>query len=139
MGTATNTEVIEQFVAAHRAHDLDGLVSLLTDDVTIQSAAGADMPPAKGRDEARQHWQVLYNSFPDMRMDLVDVVADGDTLFAELSHGGTMEGPMGPRQPTGQSYRLTGAFRFDFADGKIQSILSYWDTGAMAKQLGLAG
>jgi len=30
-----------------------------------------------------------------------------------------------------------GAFRIDFIEGKIRSIKSYWDTAAMARQLGL--
>ena len=139
MGSRENTETFNQWIEAHRAHDLDALVTFLTDDITIQSAAGADMPPAKGKDEARHHWQTIYDAFPDMRMDLVDLTSEGDTLFAEISHGGTMEGAMGPSQPTGKSYRTTGAFRFDFSEGKIQSILSYWDTASMAKQLELVG
>ena len=139
MGSRENTETFTNWIEAHRAHDLDTMLTFVTDDITIQSAAGADMPPAKGKDEARHHWQTIYNSFPDMRMDAVDLTSEGDTLFAEISHGGTMEGPMGPKQPTGKSYRTQGAFRFDFSDGKIRSILSYWDTAAMAKQLGLVG
>jgi steroid delta-isomerase-like uncharacterized protein len=139
MGSRENTETFDQWIEAHRDHDLDTLVTFLTDDITIQSAAGADMPPAKGKDEARHHWQTIYSTFPDMRMDLVDLTSAGDTLFAEISHGGTMKGPMGPKQPTGKSYRTTGAFRLDFSEGKIQSILSYWDTATMAKQLGLVG
>jgi steroid delta-isomerase-like uncharacterized protein len=134
-----NLKTFTQWIEAHRAHDLDKLVTFLTDDVTIQSAAGADMPPAKGKEQARHHWQTIYNTFPDFRMDAVALTSDGDTLFAEISHGGTMQGPMGPRQPTGRSYRTQGAFRLDFSDGKIHSILSYWDTASMAKQLGLIG
>jgi ketosteroid isomerase-like protein len=72
-------------------------------------------------------------------MDAVALTSDGDTLFAEISHGGTMHGPMGPRQPTGRSYRTQGAFRFDFSNGKIRSIRSYWDRASMAMQLGLVG
>ena len=139
MGTSQNAETFNRWIEAHRAHDIDTMLSFVTDDVTIQSAAGGNMPPAKGKDEARHHWQTIYNTFPDMRMDAIDLTSEEDTLFAEISHGGTMEGPMGPRQPTGQSYRLDGAFRIDFSDGKIRSILSYWDTAAMAKQLGLLG
>ena len=134
-----NLKTFTQWIEAHRAPDLDKLVTFLTDDVTIQSAAGADMPPAKGKEQARHHWQTIYNTFPDFRMDAVALTSDGDTLFAEISHGGTMQGPMGPRQPTGRSYRTQGAFRLDFSDGKIRSILSYWDTASMAKQLGLIG
>jgi steroid delta-isomerase-like uncharacterized protein len=134
-----NLETFTEWIEAHRAHDLDKLVIFLTDDVTIQSAAGADMPPARGKEQARHHWQTIFNTFPDFRMDAVALTSDGDTLFAEISHGGTMQGPMGPRQPTGRSYRTQGAFRLDFSDGKIRSILSYWDTASMAKQLGLIG
>jgi len=137
--SSKNHETLTRWLEAHRAHDLDALVTFLTNGVTIESAAGGAMPAAKGKSEARHHWQTIYNSFPDFRMDLVDVTEAGDTVFAEISHGGTMEGPMGPRQATGKSYRLTGAFRIEFEDGKIDSILSYWDTGSMAKQLGLAG
>ena len=139
MGSSQNTETFARWIEAHQAHDLDTLVTFLTDDVTIQSAAGADMPPAKGKNEARHHWQTIYNAFPDFRMDAVDLTMEGDTLFAEIAHGGTMHGPMGPKQPTGQSYRMQGAFRIDFEDGKISSILSYWDTASMAKQLQLVG
>lgn len=137
MSSRDNIDTFTRWIEAHRAHDLDTLVTFLTDDVRIQSAAGADMPPAKGKDEARHHWQTIYNTFPDFRMDAVDLTSDGDTLFAEISHGGTMEGPMGPKEPTGRNYRTNGAFRFDFTEGKIKSILSYWDTATMAKQLGL--
>ena len=139
MTSTANTEVFTQWIEAHRAHDIDTMLTYLADDVTIQSAAGPDMPPAKGKEEARGHWQAIYDTFPDFRMDAVDLTSEGDTLFAEISHGGTMEGPMGPKQPTGQSYRTQGAFRFDFSEGKIRSILSYWDTAAMARQLGLTG
>jgi len=51
-----------QWIEAHRAHDLDR-VKFLTDD-TIQSAAGADMPPAKGKEQARHHWQATYSTSP---------------------------------------------------------------------------
>lgn len=44
---------------------------------------------------------------------------------------------MGDKAPTGKSYNVTGAFRIDSTEGKIRSIKSYWDTAAMARQLGL--
>ena len=110
MSSTENIDTFTRWIEAHQAHDLDALVTFLTDDVTIQSAAGADMPPAKGKDEARHHWQTIYSTFPDFRMDAVDLTSADDTLFAEISHGGTMEGPMGPREPTGRSYRHPGRF-----------------------------
>ena len=63
--------------------------------------------------------------------------ADETKIFAELSHGGTMKGKMGDKEPTGKEYRVAGAFRLDFQDGKIRAIKSYWDTASMIMQLGL--
>ena len=132
-----NISVFNQWIEAHRAHDVDTMLSFITDDVRIQSAAGGKMPPATNKDEARAHWQAIYDTFPDMRMEVVDITAENDTLVAEISHGGTMENKMGDKEPTGKSYRVTGAFRMEFKDGKIKSILSYWDTAAMMMQLDL--
>ena len=137
MATTENLRTFHEWFAAHRAHDLDRLLNCVTDDITVRSAAGGKMPPANGKPEARVHWQTIYDTFPDMRMDLLEVTAEGDRLVAELSHGGTMKGKMGSVPPTGKSYRVNGAFRMDFADGKIRRIQSYWDTAAMAEQLGL--
>ena len=137
MGTDENRRTFDKWLAAHRAHDLNALLECVADDIVIRSAAGGKMPPANGKEEARTHWQTIYDTFPDMRMDLLEVTEDGDRLVAELSHGGTMKGKMGPVPPTGKSYRIAGAFRMDFHEGKIQRIQSYWDTSAMAEQLGL--
>jgi steroid delta-isomerase-like uncharacterized protein len=132
-----NRRVFNEWIEAHRAHDIDRMLTFLTDDITIQSAAGGKMPPAKSKEEARLHWGAIFETFPDMRMEPVDTTSEGDRILAEISHGGTMRGRMGDVEPTGKSYRVTGAFRLEFREGKIKSILSYWDTAAMLGQLGL--
>jgi len=137
MGNAENLKTFDEWIRAHRAHDLDKLIGYVTDDVTVRSAAGEKMPPANGKAEARAHWQSIFTTFPDFRMDALATTAEDDRLVAEISHGGTMQGKMGPNEPTGRSYRLTGAFRMDFSGGKIQRIQTYWDTASMLDQLGL--
>jgi steroid delta-isomerase-like uncharacterized protein len=139
MGDHENRDTFSRWIGAHRAHDIDTMLTLVTDDVTIESAAGPAMPPASGKDQARRHWEAIYGTFPDLRMEAVDLTTEGDTIFAEISHAGTMKGPMGAKPPTGKSYQVTGAFRIDFSAGRIRGIKSYWDTAAMARQLGLTG
>jgi len=137
MSKQDNLRTFDEWISAHRAHDLDKLITLVTDDITIRSVAGENMPAANGKMQARQHWNTIYTTFPDMKMVAVAVTAEDDRLVAEISHGGTMRGKMGDQPPTGKSYKLTGAFRMDFTNGKIQRIQSYWDTASMAGQLGL--
>ena len=137
MAKQEHMRVFSEWIAAHWAHDLDKLLTFVTDDITIKSAAGGAMPPASGKQEARAHWQTIFNTFPDMRMEAFDVTADGDKVVAEIEHGGTMRGKMGDKEPTGKGYRVQGAFKINFSEGKIRSILSYWDTASMMRQLGL--
>ena len=42
-----NVRVFNEWIGAHRAHDLDRMLTYVTDDITIQSAAGKNMPPAR--------------------------------------------------------------------------------------------
>jgi steroid delta-isomerase-like uncharacterized protein len=137
MSKQDNLQTFDEWITAHRAHDLGRLLSFVTDDITIRSAAGEKMPPANGKEEAREHWGGIFEAFPDFRMEALAITAEEDRLVAEISHGGTMKGKMGDKEPTGKSYRLTGAFRMDFSNGKIHRIQSYWDTASMASQLGL--
>lgn len=137
MSTEGNIQAFDDWIAAHRAHDIDRMLTFLTDDITIKSAAGGRMPPANGKEEAQAHWGAIYKTFPDMRMEALAVTAEEDRIVAEISHGGTMRGRMGDREPTGKEYRVEGAFRIDFSGGKIKSIRSYWDTATMMMQLGL--
>ncbi|MGA8536351.1 MAG: nuclear transport factor 2 family protein [Thermoplasmata archaeon] len=137
IGKSENLRTFDEWIQAHRAHDLDKLIGFVTDDVTVRSAAGEKMPPANGKAEARAHWGSIFQTFPDFRMEAVAITAEDERLVAEISHGGTMKGKMGPMEPTGKAYRLTGAFRMDFSNGKIQRIQTYWDTASMAEQLGL--
>ena len=154
MGTQDNIRTCRGFVDAHRAHDIEKMVTFLADDINIRSATGRDKPPFRGKEEAAAHWRSMYTTFPDFRMDIMEVTAEGDRVLAEIEHGGTMKGPMKgqtddwesthypfshlkDKGPTGKSYRVQSTFRMDFSDGKIQSIISYWDTMSMLSQLGL--
>ena len=112
MSSNENIDTFTKWIEAHRAHDLDTLVTFLTDDVTIQSAAGADMPPAKGKVEARHHWQTIYQTFPDFRMDAVDLTSQG--------------APCSPRSPTAAPWKVPWARRSQL--GAATALKAHFDS-----------
>ncbi len=127
MSKEDNIRAFKDWLAGHVAHDIDRMLRNVTNDITVQSAAGKSMPPAKGKEEARVHWQTIYDTFPDMKMDEIDFTADENKIVAELSHGGTMKGKMGDKEPTGKEYRVAGAFRLDLRSrlpGKVAYLLA---------------
>ena len=61
----------------------------------------------------------------------------GETTIARAAEIGTIEGPLGPIQPTRECSRVQAAFRVNVAGGKIHAIVSHFDTSAVMKQLAL--
>ena len=137
MSSPENIEIFEHWMEAHEERDVDRMLGFVTEDIVIRRSS-SDFAPRRGKEEVRCHWLAVFASFPDLREDIIDVTAEGDTLIAEALLSGTMEGPIGNRQPTGAGFRVRGAFRIDFRGGLIRSVLSYWDTADMTRQLGLS-
>jgi len=89
-----------------------------------------------------QFWDETMEAFPDNRITVVRVVAQGDLLVEEsridATNTGPMAGPDGtPIPPTGRSLSLpfAGIHRID--GDHIVSSHFYWDTFDMLGQLGL--
>lgn len=132
-----NVQVVTAWIEAHNAQDVDRMIALTAEDLTVRNTSGSG-PGPRGRDQVAAFWTTFFATFPDHHMDLREVTIDGDRVFAEVVEDGTMDGPMGAAQPTGQHFSIEAAFRFDLTDGRISTIASYWDMGSVARQLDLS-
>jgi predicted ester cyclase len=66
---------------------------------------------------------------PDLRIEILDIVADGDRVVTNLSVEGTdrsvdgrtdVEGAFGVFPPTGNAFRVEAAMMFRLAAGRIE-------------------
>jgi predicted ester cyclase len=80
----------------------------------------------------------LYDAFPDLVFELVDLVAQADRVAVRWRAWGTFTGPgrMAGLVPNGRRLDLAGVDYAWVADGLIAKVVSYYDTGAVARQLG---
>ena len=80
MGTTEETlDVIERFNEAFNRHDVDTVMSLMTDDVLFDSTGPApDGEQFKGQDEVRGFWERFFSSSPGAYFDGLDIFAAGD-------------------------------------------------------------
>ncbi|MEV4411073.1 ester cyclase [Catellatospora sp. NPDC049609] len=77
-------------------------------------------------------------SFPDLRYELLDVVADGSRAALRWHATGTQEGPFGPVPPTGTAVSYAGATFLTFdADGRIADVWSVNELFQLLQQLGV--
>jgi ketosteroid isomerase-like protein len=81
-------DFLDNFRAAVASHEPDRVAECFRTDCRF------DLPvhPARsftGRDQARQNWSMIFATVPDLRIDLVDAIHDGDTCWAEWEYSGT--------------------------------------------------
>ena len=124
MRVDANVRVIQEFIEAHNAHDIEAMAELVADDVRIGS--GAD--PAgvmQGRAAAVDFWTRILATFPDHHFEAVTITAEGDRVVVELEESGTMRGALGPNAATGREFRVAAALRFGVdRAGQIDTITS---------------
>ena len=84
--------VVERMFEAANRHDLDGFLAYFHPD--YQSMA--PLHPSRsfrGRDTVRKNWSGIFANVPDITLELLGCVGDGDTVWAEVHfYGTTKEG-----------------------------------------------
>ena len=87
--------------------------------------------------QARRWIAPFRESFPDVHMQVVQLVAEGDTVAARFLCSGTHLGRWRGHEPTGRRFRVDEVYFFEFADGRITRAWGVEDTHRRLIQLGL--
>ncbi len=130
---APNAALLERYVAAFNAHDVDAFRSTIAEGY-IQHNGRAGQGLAGLQAAVRQYFQ----TFPDFHMTLEDSVLSGDKVVARVMITATHDHPvqLGPNAPvfppTGKKLAWQGISIWRVADGKFAE---HWDVDDL---LGLA-
>jgi steroid delta-isomerase-like uncharacterized protein len=117
------------------AGDLDGFAGNLSDDV-VEHEELPGLPPTKAG--VIDFFRMQLAAFPDLRMDVEDVVADGDKVVARVAFSGTNRGAFMGMPATGKSVNVQFIDIFLFgADGLVHEHWGVMDALAMMQQLGV--
>jgi steroid delta-isomerase-like uncharacterized protein len=119
--------------------DYDAIEALVADDFELIDVGSGQK--YRGRQGARQNAEGWLTAFPDVDIELLNVVASGDWAVAEAvgrgTHSGPMQTPMGEVPPTGTKVELHFCSVVKVRDGKIVEERDYYDAMTIASQLGL--
>ena len=121
--------------ASHKA-----LIHRLVDEVMNQgNLAAVDELYAPAIAEETRRWIAPFQeSFPDMRMEIVEIVAEGDRVAARFTCSGTHTGEWLGHAPTGKRFELIDEVTFfRFEHGRIADSWTLEDTLTRLQQLGL--
>lgn len=131
-----NKDLVLSFAAAGNENDLDAFDTLLAPDFVRHCEATPEIRVANC-EQFKQFYRDTAQTFPDQRMTIETLVAEGDRVAFWGKFSGTQEGPMGPFPPTGRRLEsdIGGMFRIEA--GKIAELWVTWDNLSGLVQLGL--
>jgi predicted ester cyclase len=120
----SNKQLVRRLIQIVNDGDLDAIGEVATGDIA--------------RDAAR--WVGPFReSFPDFRMEVADVIAEGDKVVGHFKCSGTHRGEWRGRPPTGRRFEdVDEIYVFRVEDGKLASALAIVeDNLTRLRQLGI--
>jgi steroid delta-isomerase-like uncharacterized protein len=133
--------LVASVLARWNAHDVDGLVDHLTEDVVWSFPLQEQ--PLHGRAAVAEDLRDMFTAFPDLRIPEEEFVPFVDEERQLTMQSWTMTGTMtGPSKSaglpaTGQSVRIGGSTLCRIRDGSISSWTSVYDALDFMQQNGL--
>jgi predicted ester cyclase len=89
-------------------------------------------------DRAREWFGSFRGSFPDMRMEIIDLIEEGESVVARFACSATHTGEWRGHPPTGRRFeRIDEVYFFAFEGDRIAGAWGIEDTLERFRQLGL--
>jgi steroid delta-isomerase-like uncharacterized protein len=110
---------VERFNTVWNAHDVDGILAMMTDDVVFEGSFGKDPWGTRvtGKKALREFLVDMFQRIPDVRWDETTHFAHPDLAVVEWLTTGTPRG--------GTRYEVQGCDVLALRDGKIAAKRSY--------------
>ena len=108
---------------------------LFTATYTHHDSSSPDL--GRGPDSEKKRVTLYRNAFPDLRLTIEDIIAEGETVVARWSCRGTHKGDLNGIAPTGKQFHITGASIARFTNGKMFEGFVNWDALGLMQQLGV--
>jgi len=106
-------KLLEEFAAAWNRHDLDALMSMMTDDCVFEASGGDNINGERyeGQETVRASFAAVFERFPDAHWGGARHFVEGDRGVSEWTFTGTLN--------DGRRVEVNGCDLFTFRDGKI--------------------
>lgn len=130
----TNIAAQEAFGEAINTGDIDAF-----DDLVAPSSVDHDPAPGQqpGPEGYKQFFGEMRSAFPDLHVDVENLLADGDQVAFAYTLTGTHQGPFKGHQATGRTIEVRGLQISRFAEGKMTERWGSTDEMGILTQLGL--
>lgn len=91
----------------------------------------------KGPESEKKRANLYRTAFPDLRLTVEEIIAEGDTVIAQWTCRGTHKGDLRGITPTGKQVTVSGVSIAHFDRGKVAESSVNWDALGLMQQLGV--
>jgi steroid delta-isomerase-like uncharacterized protein len=129
-----NKQLVRQFLEALDRYDTEMVDQLVSS--TNYSFHFSGMPPMDWNTNKEQFLAPFNKAFPDLRRNIVDMVAEGDKVAVSINVTGTYKGEFQGIPATGKHVSFTAMDILTIIDGKIIEEWATADMMGLMQQIG---
>ena len=129
-----NKQLVRQFFEASDQQDAEMMDQLVSS--TNYSLHFSGMPPMNWNTNKEQFLAPFNKAFPDLRRNIVDMVAEGDKVAVSINVTGTYKGEFQGIPATGKQVSFTAMDILTIIDGKITEEWATADMMGLMQQIG---
>jgi steroid delta-isomerase-like uncharacterized protein len=108
---------------------------LLAEDCLHHGLSGPGGGPVRGRADFIAFHKDFIEAFPDLHIELDEVITEGDKLAPRFTVTGTQNGPLRGQPPTGKKVKFTGSGICTVRDGRFVEVWNEIDFMKMQHDL----
>ena len=128
MSQPSSADVAMAFVAKINAHDVDGLVALMTPDHLFVDALDHSF---RGAEQMRQGWKFYFSMFPDYAIEVTDEFSHGDLVAMFGKARGTLA--VSGKLPRENFWEIPAAWKAVVKGGRVAEWRVYCDNDPARK------
>jgi steroid delta-isomerase-like uncharacterized protein len=114
--------------------DLQAVLDYYTDDVFFHDVSAQ---PCHGKEEMGEFMAAFYRGFPDLHIEIRNVIAQGSLVVAEYDLLGTHTGTFLLQAPSGRPFRVPAVSVYEHNGTLFTRETVYYDSADLFGQLGL--
>lgn len=125
-------DVLDRALSAWNRHDLDTYLQLYSAEATVTGYT----PEPVGVDGLRQVYETFFAAFPDVTLERVDALEDGEKVAVQFRMSGTHQGDFQGVPATGRSVEVEGMTILRFDGQRVVERVSLVDQLGLMAQIG---
>ena len=133
MSREQNIDILRQASLRFKVRDLEGHLKMYSNSVIHHGFSSRIRPGVAG---LRDHYTNLLKGFPDMRIEIDDIIADGEKVAHRFMFYGTHKGEFLGVPPTGKLVSAAGVHIHLFSHNQAVEVWQILDTFSFLSQIG---